>query len=299
MKLKHKTTIITGATSGIGKATALLFADQGADLVLTGRRLSLGKAVEDPALKSLGVTFTLVDPSRRTGSAKMFGGPADKSVSATIAGNIDAIASVSIVDAAGKKLSNSAMWTDEPAARNVSYQLDAALPADAALQIEVWPGQKTLTVPFELNLSKSLLILWLMSVLVTAVAIFCSTFLSWPIAVVLTLVILLGHWGVGQISDSLGSAMGDQVATDLFGANAGAAARAKVVSQSVNALSTALKAFATVLPDISQYSATEDIERGITIPVVRLRDAATVTFGFGIPLVVLAYVLLRNKEVAP
>ncbi len=155
------------------------------------------------------------------------------------------------------------------------------------------------TVPFEFNLSKSLLILWLMSVLVTAVAIFCSTFLSWPIAVVLTLVILLGHWGVEQISDSLGSEIGNQVATDLFGANAGAAARAKVVSQSVNALSTALKAFATVLPDISQYSATEDIERGITIPAVRLRDAATVTFGFGIPLVVLAYVLLRNKEVAP
>jgi meso-butanediol dehydrogenase / (S,S)-butanediol dehydrogenase / diacetyl reductase len=46
MKLKNKTAIITGATSGIGKATALLFADQGADLVLTGRRSSLGNAVE-------------------------------------------------------------------------------------------------------------------------------------------------------------------------------------------------------------------------------------------------------------
>lgn len=154
-------------------------------------------------------------------------------------------------------------------------------------------------VPFELNLSKSLLILWLMSVLVTAVAIFCSTFLSWPIAIVLTLVILLGHWGVEQISDSLGSEMGNQVATDLFGAGAGTAARAKVVSQSVTALSTALKAFATVLPDISQYAATEDIERGITIPYPKLRDAAAVTFGFGIPLIVLAYVLLKNKEVAP
>jgi len=46
MKLKNKTAIITGGTSGIGKATALLFADEGADLVLTGRRIGLGKAVE-------------------------------------------------------------------------------------------------------------------------------------------------------------------------------------------------------------------------------------------------------------
>ena len=46
MKLKNKTAIITGGTSGIGKATALLFADEGADLVLTGRRSGLGKTVE-------------------------------------------------------------------------------------------------------------------------------------------------------------------------------------------------------------------------------------------------------------
>ena len=46
MKLADKVAIITGATSGIGKATAFLFADEGASLVITGRRAELGKAIE-------------------------------------------------------------------------------------------------------------------------------------------------------------------------------------------------------------------------------------------------------------
>jgi NAD(P)-dependent dehydrogenase (short-subunit alcohol dehydrogenase family) len=46
-KLSGKVAIITGATSGIGKATALLFADEGADLVLTGRRVELGQRLEN------------------------------------------------------------------------------------------------------------------------------------------------------------------------------------------------------------------------------------------------------------
>jgi len=45
MRLKEKVAIITGATSGIGKATALLFADEGAALVLSGRRAALGQGV--------------------------------------------------------------------------------------------------------------------------------------------------------------------------------------------------------------------------------------------------------------
>jgi len=37
MKLKDKTALITGASSGIGKATAMLFASEGANLALLGR----------------------------------------------------------------------------------------------------------------------------------------------------------------------------------------------------------------------------------------------------------------------
>ena len=45
-KLTDNVALITGATSGIGKATALLFADEGADLVITGRRAELGQRLE-------------------------------------------------------------------------------------------------------------------------------------------------------------------------------------------------------------------------------------------------------------
>lgn len=64
-KLAAKVAIITGATSGIGKATALLFAQHGADLVLTGRRTSLGEQAAE-ACRQLGVRaiFVQADHSR-------------------------------------------------------------------------------------------------------------------------------------------------------------------------------------------------------------------------------------------
>ncbi len=52
-KLTNHVAIITGATSGIGKATARLFAEEGADLVITGRRAELGRGVENE-IRELG-----------------------------------------------------------------------------------------------------------------------------------------------------------------------------------------------------------------------------------------------------
>jgi NAD(P)-dependent dehydrogenase (short-subunit alcohol dehydrogenase family) len=60
MRLKNRTAIITGGTSGIGKATALLFAEQGANLVITGRRAEKGKAVEEEC-RQRGVRCVFVE----------------------------------------------------------------------------------------------------------------------------------------------------------------------------------------------------------------------------------------------
>jgi NAD(P)-dependent dehydrogenase (short-subunit alcohol dehydrogenase family) len=59
-KLSGKVAIITGGTSGIGKATALLFAEEGADVVVTGRRAELGKVVEN-GIRQKGVRGVFVE----------------------------------------------------------------------------------------------------------------------------------------------------------------------------------------------------------------------------------------------
>jgi ABC-type transport system involved in multi-copper enzyme maturation permease subunit len=159
--------------------------------------------------------------------------------------------------------------------------------------LQVVVGQE----PFVLNLIKSLFITWLMSLLVVIVSIFCSTFVSWPIAVVLTVVILLGHWGASQIGESNAPGLGAQIGKDLFGPQSPAAT--KVVSSTVDNLSRLLNAVAKWLPDISQFAATEDLERGVTIAPRVLIASIKVILVFGVPLTVLAYVFLKNKEVAP
>jgi len=149
---------------------------------------------------------------------------------------------------------------------------------------------------FDFNLIKSLLIMWLMSLLVISVAIFCSTFLSWPIAVVLTLLILLGHWGVQQLGDSLQPGIGPAMAQDMGLKDP---RTTRVLSQSVEALARSLNYLAAILPDISKFAATEDIERGVSISRERLLDSLGVLGGYALPIAVLAYLLLRQKEVAP
>ncbi|HWB53076.1 MAG TPA: hypothetical protein VG722_02755, partial [Tepidisphaeraceae bacterium] len=149
---------------------------------------------------------------------------------------------------------------------------------------------------FAANLARSLFVLWMMSILVVTICVFCSTFLSWPIAIVLAIVLLLGRWGVQELGDATNSGVGNQVAADLGFSNP---AQAKVVSTTVEGLAKMLNTVSVVLPDVSKFEATDDLQRGITLSAQQMLEALEVLVGFGLPLLTLAYIFLKNKEVAP
>ncbi|KAL1110025.1 hypothetical protein AAG570_014175 [Ranatra chinensis] len=57
-RLEGKVALISGATSGIGKATAILFAEEGAKVVFCGRRQELGEKIEQEIKARAVIQFT-------------------------------------------------------------------------------------------------------------------------------------------------------------------------------------------------------------------------------------------------
>ena len=65
MKLKNKIALITGGGTGIGKATAILFAKEGARVVITGRREQiLQEAVDEAKTDNLEIEYVRSDVSK-------------------------------------------------------------------------------------------------------------------------------------------------------------------------------------------------------------------------------------------
>lgn len=70
MRLQEKVALITGGTSGIGEATALLFAREGAKVAITGRNESRGHAVVARILESGGKAIFLRTDVRKADQCK-------------------------------------------------------------------------------------------------------------------------------------------------------------------------------------------------------------------------------------
>jgi NAD(P)-dependent dehydrogenase (short-subunit alcohol dehydrogenase family) len=71
MRLRDKVAVITGGTSGIGEATALLLAREGAKVVITGRNEERGREVVNKIASAGGeAKFVQADVRLKTASAQ-------------------------------------------------------------------------------------------------------------------------------------------------------------------------------------------------------------------------------------
>lgn len=149
---------------------------------------------------------------------------------------------------------------------------------------------------FAVNLLKGLLSQWMLSILVVSIGMFCSTIVSWPIAIVLCVVLLMGRWAVDQVSDSLQPGIGALLATDI---GAKDATQARVISAVGDGLARMLNLLAQFLPNIDAFSTGGLLERGLAIPMSAMLSGVATLVLFGLPIFTLAYIRLRFKEVAP
>jgi NAD(P)-dependent dehydrogenase (short-subunit alcohol dehydrogenase family) len=70
MRLQNKVALITGGTSGIGEATAILFAKEGASVVITGRNEKRGHEVTVQILESGGKATFIRTDVRKAGDCR-------------------------------------------------------------------------------------------------------------------------------------------------------------------------------------------------------------------------------------
>lgn len=167
------------------------------------------------------------------------------------------------------------------------------------LHLDTNPSLRLILDPqsYAWNIVKAMFILWLFLILATIISLATSTFLSWPIAVTLTILALISRYIYIQLGDLAKPGLGNTIVTDLMGGKGAEVSRA--VSSTVDALLRVYNVFSSFLPDLSRFRIMEELNVGAAVSMLSLVDALVVAGGFGVPIFMIGWIILRHKEVAP
>jgi NAD(P)-dependent dehydrogenase (short-subunit alcohol dehydrogenase family) len=120
MELKDKIALITGSTSGIGAATAKLFASQGAEVIVSGRRVAEGEKIVAQIVQARGrARFVAADLADLTSVRQL----------AERAGSVDILVNNAAALSAGPSIDQNPEAFDQALATNIRapFFLTAAL----------------------------------------------------------------------------------------------------------------------------------------------------------------------------
>lgn len=162
--------------------------------------------------------------------------------------------------------------------------------------------------PFWTNYIRGLIGIWLQALVMVAIGLFAGTFLSWPVALLLTLAAYLGGqvafgfldmFARGQIDgggpfESLIRLLGhENLSTDL------APTAGVVAAQTLDRFfSPIMSSLVYVIPNLNALDVSDTVASGFAVTSRVLLDHALLGLGYALPFTVAAYYILKNREVA-
>ncbi len=162
--------------------------------------------------------------------------------------------------------------------------------------------------PFWLNYLRGLAGIWLQALVITAIGLFAGTFLSWPVALLLTLAAYLAgqlafgfleQFAQGQVQgggpiESLIRLLGhDNLASDL------APTAGVLAAQTLDRFFTPiLSSLIYIVPNLNALDVSDTVASGFAVTNSTLLDHVLLGIGYALPFTIAAYFILKNREVA-
>ncbi|GIW88948.1 MAG: hypothetical protein KatS3mg108_3272 [Isosphaeraceae bacterium] len=162
--------------------------------------------------------------------------------------------------------------------------------------------------PFWTNYLRGLSGIWLQALVMTAVGLFAGTFLSWPVALLLTLAAYLGGqvafgfldlFARGQVAgggpfESLLRLLGhENLSTDL------APTASVVAAQTLDRFFTPImSSLVYVVPNLNALDVSDTVASGFAVTGRTLLEQGLLGLGYALPFTVAAFYILKNREVA-